>query len=236
MFRRSIIAIAICLLLTGIINAQDTLKVLFVGNSYVYMSDIPALTSRISGGTNTYILTSSSTAGGAGLSNHWNGDGGLKTKQMISNEAFDYVILQERSMGTIQRPEEFHQYVKLFSKYCRKKGAEPMLYQTWARQYAPNTQTQISDTYKKAALDNSVILAPIGDTWWMVREKNPKVNLFLADGSHQSALGAFLVACTMVKVLTGELPEMSYFSQINEDISSTEISIFMDVIMDSTQE
>lgn len=230
MLKRLISVIVIWLSLTGIISAQDTLKVLFVGNSYVFMSDIPSLTSKISAGTNTYIIASSSTVGGAQLSNHWKEEGGLKTKQIIAEGAFDFVILQEQSMGTIQRPDEFFQYVKLFAKYCRKHGAEPALYQTWAREYAPNTQDQISKAYEQAAQTNEALLIPIGDVWAIIREQDPEIGLYLNDGSHQSAKGALLVACTMVKMLTNQLPESEFLMKTSKDISPSELSTFLDAI------
>ncbi|SNT12329.1 hypothetical protein SAMN05421640_2380 [Ekhidna lutea] len=227
---RFVTSILLLLFFNGKGNSQDTLKALFVGNSYVYMSDIPALTSSLSEGTKTYIITLASTAGGARLSNHWNNDGDLNTKQKIADGAFDFVILQEQSTGTLQKPDEFYQHVGLFSSYCRKKGAEPVLYQTWAKEYAPNTQTQISDAYEKAALNNSATLAPVGDVWAIVRKENPEINLFLDDGSHQSNFGAFLVACIMVKVLTGELPDKESILESNPKIPLDHVEAILDAV------
>lgn len=80
---------------------KDSLRILFVGNSYTFVSNMPHLVSLISDSTNVKLVTSKSTAGGASLSDHWNGEKGLKTKESISNGKYDIVVLQGHSMETI---------------------------------------------------------------------------------------------------------------------------------------
>ena len=65
---------------------KDTLRVLFVGNSYTYYSNMPHLVSLISDSTKVKLITSKSTAGGATLSDHWKGKKELKTKEIITSQ------------------------------------------------------------------------------------------------------------------------------------------------------
>ncbi len=60
-------------------GVEDTLKVLFAGNSYTHFSNMPHLVSLISDSTGTMLITSKSVAGGVRLSEHWRGEKGLKT-------------------------------------------------------------------------------------------------------------------------------------------------------------
>jgi len=101
-------------------NSQDTLKVLFVGNSYTYYSNLPHLVSLISDSTQTKLITSKSTIGGARLSDHWSGKKGLHTKTLIRDGNFDIVVLQDHSMSAIERPDSLLHYSKKFSDFIKK--------------------------------------------------------------------------------------------------------------------
>ncbi|MGI6573137.1 MAG: hypothetical protein ACOX19_06940 [Fermentimonas sp.] len=64
-------------------GSEDTLRVLFVGNSYTYYNNLPQLVSILSEQTGTKLITQKSVVGGAKLSEHWHGLRNLKTKEMI---------------------------------------------------------------------------------------------------------------------------------------------------------
>ncbi|AXT20915.1 hypothetical protein D7030_10845 [Flavobacteriaceae bacterium AU392] len=187
-------------------NKLDTLKVLFVGNSYTYYSDLPQLTSLISNHTKVKLVTKSSVTGGANLNHHWNGERGLKTKDIIKSGNFDIVILQEQSLGTIQNANRFLGVVKKFSTFIRQHGAKPYLYTTWAREKKPQQQKTITRVYKQAARDNNAGIVLAGEAWALARKQNSNIDLYIEDGSHPSSLGAFLTACLFVNTISKELP------------------------------
>jgi len=205
---RAILSFLICLTVrAGFSHGNpDTLRVLFVGNSYTFVSNIPHLVSLISDSTNIKLITSKSTIGGARLSEHWKGERGLKTKELIQDGHFDIVVLQEQSMGTIQQPDSFLIYSRKFSEFIRKNGGEPFFYSTWSREKVPQHQEIISNIYKQAAEENHAGLVPVGDAWALARKYRPNIELYIQDGSHPSTLGAFLAACVFVKTFTNEIP------------------------------
>ena len=188
-------------------DKKDTLNILFVGNSYIYVSNIPHIVSLISDNTNTKLIASKSTAGGARLSNHWKHEKGLKTKDIIKNGNFDIVVLQEQSMGTIEHPDTFLLYSEKLSDLIKASGARPYFYATWAREKAPQYQEVINTVYEKAALENDGEVIKVGDAWTRAKRLRPGIELYMSDGSHQSTLGAFLSACVFVEALSGELPD-----------------------------
>ena len=155
-------------------SEKDTLNLLFVGNSYTYFSNIPHLVSLISDSTQTKLLTSKSTAGAARLSEHWRGEKGLKTKELIKSGEFDIVVLQEQSMGTIEQPDSFLIYAKKFSDYIREYGAEPCFYSTCAREKVPQFQETITDVYNRAATENSADVVLVGETWALAKKHRPE--------------------------------------------------------------
>lgn len=186
--------------------AKDTLNVLFVGNSYTYVNNLPQIVSLISDSTWIKLVTKKSTAGGANLGQHWRGERNLHTRELIESKNFDIVVLQDHSMRAIVAPDSLFYYVQKLCDLVKQNGAKPYLYQTWAREKVPQFQNQISEVYKKAALENDAVLVKAGEAWELAQKLRPGIELFSADGSHPSPLGTFLTACVFVNCITNELP------------------------------
>lgn len=184
----------------------DTLRVLFVGNSYTFTNNLPQIVSLISDSTHTKLVTRQSTVGGAKLSEHWNSARGLRTRELIAGGHFDVVVLQEHSLGTILEPDSMLLYSRKLCELCQKSAATPCFYMTWAREKVPQYQEQITRLYKQAAKDNRARVAPVGLVWALAMKYRPGIGLFSPDGSHPAPLGTFLTACVFVHTLTGELP------------------------------
>jgi len=89
---------------------SDTLRVLFVGNSFTYFWNVPQVVQSMATSQEVAIITSQSTAGGATLEHHWNGDRNLKTIERIKEGIWDYVVLQNHSSSSIDNPEKFKEY------------------------------------------------------------------------------------------------------------------------------
>jgi hypothetical protein len=212
MKKSNYIIFVLILLCTASVNicfsqlVQDTLKVLFVGNSYTYFNNLPQLVSIISDSTNTKLLTKKSVGPGAKLSEHWHGKRNLKTKEIIKNGQFDIVILQEQSMTPISQPDSFYTYGHLLCEYIKENDAKPYLFLTWARENVPQYQKDLNKAYGKLSKNNDAKLIPVGPIWEMAKKIRPNVGLFNADGSHPSKLGTFISACIFTKTLTGEMP------------------------------
>ena len=204
------LALLTLLFLTYFSSAQqDTLKLLFVGNSYTYANNLPHIVSLLSEGTGTKLITAKSTAGGAFLYHHWNGERGLKSREIIKNGNFDVVVLQDNSMSAINSPDSLLKYAALLTELVRQTGAKPYLYNTWARKKVPQFQKTINEVYGEAALENHVNRVPVGSAWELAIKTRPSIELFIADGSHPSVLGTFLTAYIFVGAITNEVPEFN---------------------------
>ncbi|MBC2846742.1 hypothetical protein [Winogradskyella flava] len=205
---------------------KDTLSVLFVGNSYTYYSNMPHLVSLISDSTKVKLITSKSTAGGAKLSDHWNGNKGLKSKEAISSGKYDIVVLQGQSKEAVKEKEEFLMYSKKLSDLVKASGAKPYLYVTWAPQKIPQYQETITETFQQASKESDCGLVMVGEAWKLAKALRPDIQLFLPDGSHPSDLGAFLTACAFVKTFSKELPKSQPDRFFITDSDGKEVMIF----------
>jgi len=226
----SIKIIVIVLLIFGCANLfsqqrKDSLRILFVGNSYTFTHNLPQVVSLISDSLPVKLFTRKSVVGGATLSEHWRNARGLRSKEMIQNSKWDYVVLQDNSMWPVDHPDSTAYYIKLLSDLIKSKGAKPVLYMTWAREKVPQFQEQITSVYSKAAKDNGIILVPAGAAWEEAFRLRPTAELFSSDGSHPSPMGTFLNACVFASVLTGKVPDKLPNSYSINDLSGESVNL-----------
>jgi hypothetical protein len=205
--QKASLALILFLLAPSLQAQQQELKVLFVGNSYTYNSNLPQIAAILSEGTSTKLITRRSVAGGAFLWEHWNGRKDLETRKIIKEGNFDVVILQDNSLAALRVPDSTLKYVKRFTEYNSQFGAKTFLFNTWAREKVPQSQLEIDLIYIRAAEESGATRVPVGAAWQLAIDTRPSVDLYNADGSHPSQLGTVLIASMFVKAITGELPE-----------------------------
>jgi hypothetical protein len=185
---------------------RDTVRVLFVGNSYIYYNNLPQMVSLLSDSLNTKIICKKSTYGGSTLGDHWNSRKGLRTRQILEEQKFDIVIIQDNSMWPLEHADSVFMFGKLLCDLIKSKNAVPYLYNTWSREATPETQGAINKVYQLLASETNAVLVPIGDVWAEAKKQKPDIQLYFNDGSHPSALGTFLIALGFVKKIAGSIP------------------------------
>ena len=88
--------------------AQDTLSVLFLGNSYTSYNNLPALVQSLSTAAGKTLIIDSNMPGGFTISNHIND---ATSTAKISQGNWDYVVIQEQSqLPTI----DFYRYNDMY--------------------------------------------------------------------------------------------------------------------------
>ena len=117
---------------------EPPLKVLFVGNSYTYVNDLPSLIVGLAdaaGGRR--IETGQYLVAGCDFERHVKE---RKAIEKIREKRWDVVVLQEHSLQPILNRESMHQYARILHNEISKQGAETVFYLTWARQGIPKMQ------------------------------------------------------------------------------------------------
>ncbi len=181
------------------------MKLLFIGNSYTNRNDLPGLLTALaaSGNAPSPLETERILANGASLRQHWNAG---KAKEYIGRGGWDFVVLQEQSTLPLKNPVRYHENVRLFDTEIKASGAQTVLYGTWARQKAPETQTALNEAVQTIAQETGAIVAPVGIVWAHLLKTHPEVSLYDADGSHPSPAGSSLAACVFYATLFRESP------------------------------
>lgn len=219
---------------------RDTLRVLFVGNSYTYYNNLIQMVSLISDSLDTKLICTKSTVGGTNLGEHWNEQKGLKSKTLIQNGSYDIVVFHDHSMRPIEAPDSLLYYGGLLCELIKSKKARPFIYNTWSREKTPETQGVINSAYSRLAKQCGASRVRVGDSWQEFLKSMPQATLYSSDGSHPSNLGTFIAALCFVKSITGQLPSslptvFNYFDRDGEtfrimQVTKEEITLGLNVV------
>ena len=181
-------------------------RMLFIGNSFTTRNDLPGLLSAVAeAGAGTMIESKVIAAGGASLRRHWNA-GAADT---ISDETWDYVVLQEQSTLPIKNGKRFHENVREFVPVMKESGATMVLFMTWARKHEPENQKLLTDSYDSIGKELAATVVPVGSAWREMLEKHGTPELHAEDGSHPTLAGSYLAACVFYTTLfDGDLKDL----------------------------
>ena len=181
------------------------MRVLFIGNSFTSRNNVPGLLKTLAAQASPSldVVVQSIVAGGASLRRHWNA--GVAHKALAADRWHD-VVLQEQSTLPIKNPQRYHENVRLFAPEIARNGARCVLYLTWARRDVPDAQAALTAAVESIGAQVGALVVPAGRAWQAVLRQHPDIALHADDGSHPSAAGSYLAACTFLVALFGERP------------------------------
>jgi hypothetical protein len=193
-------------------------SVLFIGNSYTSVNNLPDMIVKIATSKNISVRTDELIPGGYTWRKHLENK---DTQAKIGKGVWDFVILQEQSQHMGFSDEQLStqsfswgkQLVKIINKQSPKSKA--IFYQTWGhkngdRQNCSNfpelctyegMQNRISNNYNKIAKETSSHVAPVGQVWQKMRKLYPNIELYSTDGSHPTPEGTYLATCVIFKTM-----------------------------------
>ena len=180
-------------------------RILFIGNSYTSRNQLPRLIADLAASAEhpSRVEFELIFAGGASLKRHWNA--GI-AQQALGRQSWNYVVLQEQSTLPLKNPARYHENVRLFAPEIDRRGAKPVLYLTWAREQAPDSQDSITRAVEEIAAEIGALVIPVGPAWRSVIASHHDLALYTDDGSHPTAAGSYLAACVFLARMFGEAP------------------------------
>jgi hypothetical protein len=210
------------LLCSARLAAQDSLRVLFIGNSHTYVNNLPALVQGLAAAGGHPLVVGSSALGGFTLAQHAQHPGTLAALQ---SAPWDRVVLQEQSQIPAipwWRDHSMYPAAATLDSMAAAIGAQTLLFMTWGwelgglhciedscsvefRDYA-HMQDSVSVAYQRLAQQLGCGLAPAGEAWRRAWLADPFVPLWSADGYHPALEGSYLAACVFYATLFGESP------------------------------
>ena len=202
----------------SIAQQHKKLKVLFLGNSYTYVNNLPQLIKDIALANGDTLLFDSNCPGGYTFNNHFNNATSISK---INSQAWDNVILQAQSQEPSFPPAQVEVQtlpyaIKLDSVIQHNNDCtETVFFETWGRKYGDASncssyppictyigmQDRLRASYKLFADTTRAIMSPAGEAWRKSISLNPTLELYSSDQSHPSLEGSYLTACVFYEVL-----------------------------------
>lgn len=184
-------------------SQSPAINILFIGNSFTQRNNLPALLVELAAERGVCVTYELVSAGGASLRTHWNAGHAQKS---IATGNYDFVVLQEQSTLPVKNSKRMAENVRLFDEAIQTAGSKTVLYMTWARQHAPETQQIIADAYSSVGEALGATVIPVGWAWQSFLSKHDSPVLHDRDQSHPTPAGSYLAACVFLTVLLQKNP------------------------------
>ncbi|MBL7931143.1 MAG: T9SS type A sorting domain-containing protein, partial [Bacteroidia bacterium] len=192
--------------------------VLFIGNSYTYVNNLPQLVKDLALSKGDTLIFDSSAPGGYTFFNHYND---ITTKNKISQGNWDYVVLQAQSQEPSFSPGQVSSqtlpYAILLDSLIKHYNscATTVFYETWGRKfgdagncanYPPlctytGMQNRLRESYQLFADTTKALMAPVGEAFRLSIATTPTLDLYQSDQSHPSMEGSYLAASVFYETL-----------------------------------
>ena len=211
-------------------GAGSCLHILFIGNSYTAVNDLPAMFAQLAKAGGHRVETGVAAPGGWTLSAHASS---AETLNRLKSSKWDIVVLQEQSQVPAVEPartQAMYPAGRLLVRRIEEGGATPIFFLTWAhRDGWPENglagyeamQSRISDGYLRIAQELGVPVAPVGDAWLTAKGEHPDLELWQGDGSHPTEQGTYLAACVFYATIFRQSPErLSYRAGVSKETAS----------------
>ena len=194
------------------------MKVLMLGNSYTYFSDMPKILQALFDENGVEAQVDSITAGGRRLVQNLDEGDALHAEVVAKckENAYDVLILQEQSHTPMSHYREFLRGVCGCVELV--KPARTVMYATWGRKEGCNLLDELGWTnqsmteglaaaYDAAARKVGGTCAHVGKCFYEIRKAYPEIELYDPDLSHPSYAGSCTAALALYKKLMGNLPD-----------------------------
>jgi hypothetical protein len=216
------VALGILLFSASLYAQDDTVRVLFIGNSHTYVNDLPTLFLDLSQSGGHPVIKDMSAPGGYTLRQHTSN---AITLSKISQGTWDYVVLQEQSQYPVieyYRDSSMYPSARILDSLIRACGQQTAFYMTWGwrdggqhtinghsspefRDYF-HMQDSVTTAYTGIAAELNALLIPAGNAWKIARTLDSSLVLWLSDGYHPSLIGSYMTACVFYARFFNESP------------------------------
>jgi hypothetical protein len=220
---KNFVLILIFLVPTFLFSQSNAKRILWIGNSYTYVNDLPTLLRQLALSGGDTLIMDSNTPGGYTFANH---SSNAVTLQKLALNTNDFVILQAQSQEPSFPPTQVESQTFPYAQqldsliHVGSACAKTVFFMTWGRKYGdsqncPNypplcTFEGMNDrlrwAYKQMADENEALMSPVGMAWKASWAADSSINLWSSDNSHPSLAGSYLAACVFYATILEKSP------------------------------
>ena len=194
------------------------LRILFIGNSYTFVNDLPQICVGVAASAGDVISFDSYAPGGYSLQQHASDS---NTVNKIKQGDWDHVVLQEQSRRPSFPINEVERDVFPYAHsldsmiHLYNPSAKTMFYLTWGKENGDSVKCKtwaevctykgmdnlLALRYGLMAEINKADISPVGAVWRSIRENYPSIKLYQSDESHPTEAGSYAAAVCFYTVL-----------------------------------
>ncbi len=222
-------------------------KILFLGNSYTQVNDLPNTFKNLALSSNDTVITDSNTPGGYAFQMHTTNS---TTLSKINSDQWDFIVLQEQSQLPSFPPSQVqtdvYPYAYILDSLIHENNfcTQTVFYMTWGRKYGdisncasyPPVCTfegmgeRLRQSYLEMGDMFECAVAPVGMAWKKSRGLDSTIELWQSDYSHPTIAGTYLTACVFYStIFQKHSAGLSFISSLTPQIAH-----YLQQIADST--
>ena len=229
-------------------QAKSEIKILFIGNSYTYVNDLPGIFASLARAKGKTVLVKDFTVSSYSFKKHKNS---RETLSAIKSNNWDFIVLQNHSQipslkPGVVRSSSLPNAIDLVNKiHSHNVETQIVYFVTWGRKngdtdncanyskvcdFYGHTEA-VNQGYKMYQGTTGGILANVGQQWLnVINDTSASDNLkdlWSADNTHPSYKGSYLAASTIYAAIFGESSKgASFYGKLgkNEAIYYQQIS------------
>ena len=196
-------------------------RVLFLGNSYTYVNDLPGTLHSCAQSVGDTLVYDSNTPGGHTLGDHTT-DATSISKIAAGN--WSYVVLQGQSQELEEEYAALDMHAHQLDSMIKQHSpcGKTMFYMTWGYKYGDTLNcpvlpavctyegmdSSIRAVYLLVADSERAEVSPVGAVRHFIRHNYPGIELYQADYSHPTLAGTYAAACTFYAVIYRKDPTL----------------------------
>lgn len=249
MKKHNLVILIITILLNSFVQAQDTTKILFIGNSHTFVNDLPQTFYQLATKAGRIVYVDNLTMGGATLQMHLQNSA---TIQKINEKHWDFVILQEQSQIPSFIPERdtmMYPYAIALDSIIHSNWlcTRTMFFMTWAHKFGDlgilqnggtdsfeDMQQRLRSGYMTIADSLKSAVAPCGWAWRKLIQSYPSIELYSTDNYHPAENGTYLAACTFfASIFKQTAVGINFYGNILPSDAAVFQSVASQVVLDS---
>ncbi len=224
--KKTWLCILLLLLLSALVcmtvaaTEEDTMKILFIGNSATYTNDMPEnYFAPLCEAAGYNVEVTRITSGGYYLRWHASANDtyGMQVTAALRDNKYDYVVFQELTTLAVTDPAQFYSSARIMAAKIRENGAEPILYNPipalaeysgyaengWTSEFVAGT---VSAAHNAIGNELGIKIAYAGPAVYDLMVAHPEMNFHHTDKAHPGKLGSFVIASTIFATMFGEDP------------------------------
>jgi hypothetical protein len=178
-------------------KAPPPLRVLFVGNSYLYVNDLPQVVADVAAARGIALHVGMLAEANFAIEDHLARD----DYAARLDEGWDWVVLQQGPSSLPENQVNLRVFAGHAAAMARARGARVALMSAWPALPNAHTWPAAETSYRLAALANGLCVLPVASAWRTVHETLPGIRLYQADQLHAEREGTLLAALVIVRGL-----------------------------------